>query len=283
MRSRDITNRFLHALVGVALALSISVLVIGPAAALTITKTWANAETLTHTDLNASFTEVETAVTAIEIRNLLLGTANAALPNAIIVGTSPGGELAGAGTSWGSPVLSDNVTVTGWVMGASTATTPAADDNDTSLATSAYVQTELNAAGGRNLTCASGSCSADSSIYTVSYSFPFLASSVVDTNDVLVHEVEATFTPTRWSCVADGGSGLTTIDASIEECNTNGAACAGIGATSTVTVVNTTVADTSFTDTTLTVGNWLKFVFGTITWTSAGTFTCTLRGTRNDV
>ena len=41
--------------------------------------------------------------------------------------------------------LDDSVTVTGWVMGTSTATTPSADDNDTSLATTAYVQGELNA------------------------------------------------------------------------------------------------------------------------------------------
>ena len=40
-------------------------------------------------------------------------------------------------------LLPDNATVTGWIMGASTATTPSADDNDTSLATTAYVQGEI--------------------------------------------------------------------------------------------------------------------------------------------
>ncbi len=40
-------------------------------------------------------------------------------------------------------LLPDSATVTGWVMGASTATTPAADDNDTSIATTAFVQSEL--------------------------------------------------------------------------------------------------------------------------------------------
>lgn len=160
--------------------------------------------------------------------------------------------------------------------------TASANDSDTSLATTAFTQQEINGAGGRSVTCSSGSCDADAELYTVSYSFPWLASSVVATNDIVVHEVESTFTPTRWACVADGGSGLTTIDASIEECNSNGASCTGIGATSTVTATNTTVADTAFTDTTLTAGNWLKFTFGTITWTSPGTFSCTLRGTRND-
>lgn len=41
-------------------------------------------------------------------------------------------------------LLPDSASVTGWVMGASTATTPTIDDNDTSLATTAYVQGELD-------------------------------------------------------------------------------------------------------------------------------------------
>ncbi len=71
--------------------------------------------------------------------------------------------VASSGTVW---TLDDNTTVTGWVMGASTATTPSADDNDTSLATSAYVQTEINAMGGRSLTAAAGSMDADAELYT---------------------------------------------------------------------------------------------------------------------
>ena len=41
-------------------------------------------------------------------------------------------------------LLPDSATVTGWVMGASTATTPAIDDNDTSLATTAYVKLQID-------------------------------------------------------------------------------------------------------------------------------------------
>ena len=52
-----------------------------------------------------------------------------------------GGEVTSTGMA--STVIADSITVTGWVMGASTATTPSADDNDTSLATTAFVQTEL--------------------------------------------------------------------------------------------------------------------------------------------
>lgn len=71
----------------------------------------------------------------------LVGTATGSLSAEIVVGTSPQGELGG---TWASPTLDDGVTVTGWVMGASTATTASADDNDTSLATTAFVQTELS-------------------------------------------------------------------------------------------------------------------------------------------
>jgi len=71
----------------------------------------------------------------------LVGTADAALSAEIVVGTSPGGELGG---TWAGPTIDDGTTVTSWVMGASTATSPAANDNDTSLATSAFVQSEID-------------------------------------------------------------------------------------------------------------------------------------------
>jgi hypothetical protein len=72
----------------------------------------------------------------------LLTTADGSLPNAVTVGTSPGGELGG---TWAAPTIDDGVTVDAWTMGASFGTTPAANDNTTKLATTAYVQTELTA------------------------------------------------------------------------------------------------------------------------------------------
>lgn len=71
----------------------------------------------------------------------LIGTTNGDLASAIVVGTTPGGEL---GNTWASPTIDDNVTVTGWTMGTSVATTPSASDNDTSLATTAFVQSEFD-------------------------------------------------------------------------------------------------------------------------------------------
>lgn len=72
----------------------------------------------------------------------LVGTADVGVPNAIPVGTSPQGELGG---TWAAPTLDDTVTVDAWTLGNSFATTATANDNDTSLATTAYVQTELTA------------------------------------------------------------------------------------------------------------------------------------------
>jgi hypothetical protein len=46
----------------------------------------------------------------------------------------------------------------GGALGAATATTPAADDSDTSVATTAYVQGEINGAGGTGLSCSGGTC-----------------------------------------------------------------------------------------------------------------------------
>ncbi len=53
----------------------------------------------------------------------------------------PGGELGG---TWESPTIDDGITVTSWELGASTATTPASNDNDTSLATTAWCETTQN-------------------------------------------------------------------------------------------------------------------------------------------
>lgn len=54
--------------------------------------------------------------------NYLVGTADGTLTNEIVVGTAPSGELGG---TWASPLLADNVTVSGWTLGGTT-TIPAA-------------------------------------------------------------------------------------------------------------------------------------------------------------
>ena len=90
--------------------------------------------------------------------NLISDTDDDGLPDKVdlaaagLVRTTAGGvisaaELSGEVTTSGSnaATIADSLSVTGWAMGASTATTPSADDNDTSLATTAYVQAEITA------------------------------------------------------------------------------------------------------------------------------------------
>jgi hypothetical protein len=111
-----------------------------------------------------------------------------------------GGEV--TSTGMGSTVIADSITVTGWVMGASTATTPSADDNDTSLATTAYVQGEINGAGGRSLTCSSGSCDADDE--AVIYTWRYGSYSPVDTDDIAqVDYFKYAVTLTEFRCYSD--------------------------------------------------------------------------------
>lgn len=46
----------------------------------------------------------------------LVGSADGSLSNEIVAGATPGGELAGAGSTWASPIISDSVTVSGWTL-----------------------------------------------------------------------------------------------------------------------------------------------------------------------
>jgi hypothetical protein len=142
---------------------------------------------------------------------------------------------------------------------------------------------DMNASyAGRSLTETAGSpdvLDTDAELYTQGYTFWLKAPATTD--DFLFVKVPTTATPTSFDCVANGGT-LTTIDITIHECNSNGASCATIGAVNTVTVVDTDTPDTSFTDTTLTAGNWLRAVVGTVTWTSPGFITCTLKVTVDD-
>ena len=137
----------------------------------------------------------------------LVGTANGSLSAEIAVGTTPGGELGG---TWASPTVDDSITVTGWVMGSSTATTPSANDNDTSLATTQYVQTEINAMGGRSLTCSGGSCVADAELYTDKMGAR-IESAIVEDLDNIFFEPNA-ITITRVWCITN----TSTTDLNIE-------------------------------------------------------------------
>ena len=79
-------------------------------------------------------------------------------------------------------------------VGAATATSPAANDDDTSVATTEYVQDEINALGGTDLTCAAGSCDVDVTVartanlsaYTVGTSAPVDGSTACTEGDMFL-------------------------------------------------------------------------------------------------
>ena len=154
----------------------------------------------------------------------LVGTADGTLSAEIVVGTSPGGELGG---TWASPTIDDGVTVTTWVLGASTATTASANDNDTSLATTAYVQTELTGYASD----------------TVTFTNKTLTSPTM-TTPVLGTPASGTLTNATGLPISTGVSGLGTGVATALAANANGTG--GLTTdTGTVSLTNKTLTDAS--------------------------------------
>ena len=81
---------------------------------------------------------------------------------ATFLGTPSSANLASAVTGeTGSGALVFGTSPTISLASASTASTASANDNDTSVSTTAFVQQEINGAGGTGLTCSSGVCNVD--------------------------------------------------------------------------------------------------------------------------
>jgi len=89
-------------------------------------------------EVTAEVNNLETVCTDIETTEIFIGNASNA---GVYAALSSEATM----DNTGAVTLADSVTVTGWTMGASAGTTPSADDDDTSLATTAYVQTEQTA------------------------------------------------------------------------------------------------------------------------------------------
>jgi len=121
----------------------------GPSAARTITFPDA-AITVARTDAANTFTGVQTmtspAITTPAITGLATGSgvATANTVSTLVARDGSGNFAAGTITAALTGTASGNL-VSGGAIGAATATTPSADDNDTSVATTAYVQTEFTA------------------------------------------------------------------------------------------------------------------------------------------
>ena len=204
----------------------------------------------------------------------LVGTSNASLSAEIVVGTTPGGELGG---TWGTPTLDDSVTVTGWVMGASTATTPSADDDDTSLATTAYVQTEINAMGGRSLSVTSGSMDADAELYTDTKCV--IIETPADADNFLMYRVPVNSTVTTLNCIVEAATSAVIL---FQECDTAGDNCSNIDGITTITCdVDGQADDGSLSNAAIDATDWIRIDIGTVTGT-VGHVTACLTMTKND-
>lgn len=151
--------------------------------------------------------------------------------------------------------------------------TAGADNNTTLIATTAFVQQEINGAGGRSLTCGSGSCDADSELYTgtIGAYLEHLYAAETFTN-VLMTSVAGTITRVKCYTVAGTSSinvvnGGNNVLSSALACDTDGQSSCASGCD--VNTINTDYDNlTAFTpanvDTSLaTIGNtttvWVTF------------------------
>ena len=106
-----------------------------------------------------------------------------------------GGTGTTTSTGTGSVVLSASPALTG----DPTVPTASANDNDTSAASTAYVQGEINGAGGTGLTCASGQCNVDLGTS--------ISSAEIDADTIVAADVDASldtrYTEIIWEDPAD--------------------------------------------------------------------------------
>jgi hypothetical protein len=168
--------------------------------------------------------------------------------------------------------------VSGWGLGASTATTPSANDNDTSLATSAFVQSEID--DGDNLTnnCAlendatpiPDSCVGDGSDAGGSYSFNAdgdnnSPQTIADTNELLIaggtNGVDTTASATD----------TVTINLDLSESAAGGELGGNLDAPTlddNVSVSGWTLTDPNVAAGSASAGSWTNFASGTVLTTA---------------
>jgi hypothetical protein len=151
--------------------------------------------------------------------------------------------------------------------GSATATTASADDSDTSIATTAFVQQEINGAGGRSLTAASGTIDADAEIYT-DFSCVNVDPAHTTTNWLLVRLPKAA-TLTEVYCLVDAA---TSVVMTLRECDGDGENCADSEAAMTCTTTGQVV--TSIDNTSVDAGDVLRVTRGTLTGSATQAHMC---------
>lgn len=177
-------------------------------------------------------------------------------------------------------IVAENIVETGGAIGAATATTPSADDNDTSVATTAYVQTEITATASdtQTLTNKTFNTASTGNDVTVPLNGDLdgAITDPADADDMIYKKVQNAMTLTDIHCLAEGGG---TITLTLQECTTAGASCANIEGAITCDS-DGAEDDGTLTDSAIAAGAWIKVLYsapsGTVNnvaWTVYGTQT----------
>jgi hypothetical protein len=145
------------------------------------------------------------------------------------------------------------------LTGNPTVPTASANDDDTSAASTAYVQGEINGSGGRSLTCASGNCDADVELYRDTKIINI--DPTATTTDWFFFRTESAITITGIDCIVDAA---TSVVLTLRECDANGGSCAATEAAITCATTNTTEA-AGIDDAVVAAGVWMRVLRGTVT------------------
>lgn len=145
------------------------------------------------------------------------------------------------------------------LTGNPTVPTASTGDNDTTVSSTGFVRQEINAAGGRSITCASGSCDNDVEVYEKTKCINVDPTN--STTDWLFFRAERAITITGIDCIVDAA---TSVVMTLRECNSNAASCGDTEAAITCGTTNTTEA-TSVDDSAVDAGDWMRVTRGTRT------------------
>lgn len=136
--------------------------------------------------------------------------------------------------------------------------TASANDDDTSAASTAFVQQELNAAGGRSLACAAGSCDADAELYRDTKCMTI--ESPADVDNFLFLIVEANSTVIGIDCLT---TAATNIPVTVQECDASGGTCGTTEAAITCDTSGPNSEAAGIDDAAWDAGDWIRLDMGT--------------------
>jgi hypothetical protein len=152
-------------------------------------------------------------------------------------------------------------------VGAATATTPAANDNDTSVATTAALQTELTAYASDTVTLTNKTIDADdNTIADIPITEQITIADPDGTDDYIWFSPSVTLTVTGLRCIAEGTTPSITLD--VQECTgSDGTTCTSILSGGTPVTCNGGTDTATVSDTTLAAGNVIRWYLGAPTGT----------------